>query len=500
MTHSARWPTWGGSARILATVAATTALLSVLGDGGADRHDPAAGPPPIAALPVAADTRPNILLVVTDDQRAGTVTPQVMPNTYRELVQHGFRFTRSFVTNPWCCPSRASILTGQYSHTNGVWTVGSPAGITAWFPHESSTLATWLRGAGYRTGIIGKYLNGYGKPSIPAYKPPGWDTTAIVTDLDYSENPGYFDYDLFDGTGLVHYGTDLSDYSTRVLTDRALHFIAPTTAAKPWFLYLAYTAPHGPAVNDPVDEDAARGFTYPMPANVCEQDVSDKPAFIRGQPACTRTQTQYDNRMRTQQAKMLASVDRGLGHILDQLTTSGQMRNTLIVFISDNGVQMGSHRMLGKEVPYEESIRVPLLMRWDALGAAPRTIGGLALNIDLAPTITDAAGVSAHNPYDGASLLPLLDGSATAVRKNFLIEHLSTGPNDPGGPSYCGVRSDRYKYVEYSTGESELYDLRADPAELTSRHNDPAMQPTVSRLKSRMLELCHPSPPGWNPQ
>jgi arylsulfatase A-like enzyme len=273
-----------GSARILVGVAVTSVLLSVAGDGDAGGHDPATGPGPIAARPVAADTRPNILLVVTDDQRAGTVTPQVMPNIYRELVQHGFRFTRSFVTNPWCCPSRASILTGQYSHTNGVWTVGSPAGITAWFPHESSTLATWLRGAGYRTGIIGKYLNGYGKPSIPAYEPPGWDTTAIVTDLDYSENPGYFDYDLFDGTGLVHYGTEPSDYSTRVLTDRALSFIAPTTAAQPWFLYLAYTSPHGPAVNDPVDDDAARGITYPMPANVCEQDVSDKPAFIRGSP------------------------------------------------------------------------------------------------------------------------------------------------------------------------------------------------------------------------
>jgi N-acetylglucosamine-6-sulfatase len=479
-------------------MAATTALLAALG-AAIPGPNGGAGPPSMTALPVAADTRPNILLVVTDDQREGTVTPRIMPNTYRELVQHGFRFSRSFVTNPWCCPSRASILTGQYSHTNGVWTVGSPAGITAWFPHEGSTLATWLHGAGYRTGLIGKYLNGYGKPSIPAYKPPGWDTTAIITDLDYSENPGYFDYDVFDGTGLVHYGSDPDDYSTRVLTDRAMRFVAPTTA-EPWFLYLAYPSPHGPAIHDPLDDDAARGITYPMPANVCEQDVSDKPAFIRAQPPCTRTQAQYDNRMRAQQAKMLASVDRGLGRILDRLTTSGQIANTLIVLISDNGVQMGSHRMLGKEVPYEESIRVPLLMRWDALGTAPRTIGGLALNIDLAPTITEAAGVSEHNPYDGTSLLPLLEGSATAVRRNFLIEHLSTGPSDPGGPSYCGVRTDGYKYVEYATGERELYDLRADPAELTSRHDDPAMQPTVRRLRTRMLQLCQPSPPGWDPK
>src|SRR4029453_10920806 len=110
----------------------------------------------------------------TDDQRGGTVTPAIMPNTYRELVQHGFRFNNSFVTNAWCCPSRASILTGQYSHTNGVWTVGGKYGVQAWLPHESSTLATWLQDAGYRTGIVGKYFNGYGTTAVPAYKSKGW--------------------------------------------------------------------------------------------------------------------------------------------------------------------------------------------------------------------------------------------------------------------------------------------------------------------------------------
>ncbi|GAB6985255.1 sulfatase family protein [Nocardioides pyridinolyticus] len=489
-----------GTTRALGRFAAPVLLLAALGGAGVQAPAPPADTPPAVALSAAADARPNILLVVTDDQREGTVTPAIMPNVHREFDRRGFRFTRAFVTNPWCCPSRASILTGQYSHTNGVWTVGPPAGITAWFPHEDSTLATWLHQAGYRTGIVGKYLNGYGKPAVPAYKPPGWGTTAIVADLDYQDSSGYFDYDIFDGTGLVHYGSEPSDYSTRVLTDRALGFLAPSSTAQPWFLYLAYTSPHGPAVHDPVDEDAARGVSYPMPPNVCEQDVSDKPAFVRGQPPCTRTQAQFDNRMRSQQAQMLASVDRGLGRILSLLETTGQMSNTLILFISDNGVQMGSHRLLGKEVPYEESIRVPLLMRWDALGAPPRRIGGLALNIDLAPTITDAAGVTTHNAYDGTSLLPLLDGSATWVRRSFLVEHLSTGPSDPGGPSYCAVRSDRYKYVEYATGERELYDLREDPAELTSRHDDVTMQATMNRLRQRMLQLCDPAPPGWTPR
>jgi arylsulfatase A-like enzyme len=213
------------------------------------------------------------------------------------------------------------------------------------------------------------------------------------------------------------------------------------------------------------------------------------------------TQAQNDNRMREQQAKMLISVDRGLGQIFADLKATGQMDNTLVIFISDNGYLSGNHRFLhGKELPYEESVRVPLLMRWDALGQAPRSFGAFALNIDLAPTITDAAGVTQHDPYDGASLLPLVNGTAASVRRDFLLEHLTTGPGDQGGPSYCAVRNKHYKYVEYSTGERELYDMIADPAELDSRHGDPALEMARNQLRNRMLQLCRPSPPGWTPQ
>jgi arylsulfatase A-like enzyme len=252
---------------------------------------------------------------------------------------------------------------------------------------------------------------------------------------------------------------------------------------------------------DPLDQNAAAGATFPMPANICEEDVSDKPAFVRGQAACTMTQSQYDNKMRGQQAKLLTSVDRGLGRIFDDLRATGQLNNTLVVFLSDNGSLTGSHRFVnGKELPYEESVRVPLLMRWDALAKTPRAIDAFALNIDVAPTITDAAGVTQHNPYDGTSLLPLLNEDVTSVRSDFLVEHLTTGPRDKGGPSYCGVRNKQFKYVEYSTGERELYDMVNDPAELSSRHGDPALQTTQAGLRNRMLQLCKPAPPGWNPQ
>jgi arylsulfatase A-like enzyme len=483
-----------GAAMLLAISAVAAA------GGAAGPTAPAHGPSSVRQQ-AAVDVRPNVLLVITDDQVAGTVTPPIMPNTYRELVQRGFRFTNAFVTNPWCCPSRASILTGQYSHTNGVWTVGGPYGMAAWFPHESSTLATWLDRAGYRTGIIGKYFNEYGQPAVPAYKPPGWDMTAIMTDLDYATNSGYFDYDLFESGGLRRYGANPEDYSTRVFSWKARQFMARTSADQPWFLYLSYTSPHGPTISDPLDENFPRDIQYPMSPNVCETDVSDKPAFVRRQPPCTLTQTQHNVLMRDKQGQMLASVDRGLGRIFAHLEATGQMDNTLILYVSDNGNLAGSHRFRdGKELPYEESVRVPLMLRWDALRTTPRSVDAFALNIDLAPTITDAVGVSEHNPYDGTSLLPLISGTASTVRQDFLLEHLTRGPHDPGGPSYCAVRNRRFKYVEYSTRERELYNMVIDPAELDSRHADPALQLTLERLRKRMLQLCQPSPPDWTPR
>jgi arylsulfatase A-like enzyme len=277
--------------------------------------------------------------------------------------------------------------------------------------------------------------------------------------------------------------------------------MARTSVDEPWFLYLAYTSPHGPTISDPLDENFPRDIQYQMSPNVCEADVSDKPAFVRRQPACTLTQARHNDLMRDKQGQMLASVDRGLGRIFDHLEATGQMDNTLIIYVSDNGNLSGSHRFRdGKELPYEESVRVPLMLRWDALGSAPRPIDAFALNIDLAPTITDAVGVSQHNPYDGTSLLPLISGTASTVRQDFLLEHLTRGPHDAGGPSYCAVRNRRFKYVEYSTGERELYDMVIDPAELVSRHADSAFQPTLTRLRKRMLELCQPSPPDWTPR
>jgi N-acetylglucosamine-6-sulfatase len=452
--------------------------------------------------PTAAATRPNVLLIVTDDQidRPRTVTAQIMPNVYRELVQQGTRFSNAFVTNSWCCPSRASILSGQYSHTNGVWTTGGRYSLPPWRAHENSTLATWLQGAGYRTGLIGKYMNEYGATSGTTYIPPGWNDWHAIMNLNYQVNSGYYNYDVYENGRIVHYGSSPGEYSTRVFTRKARDFITPRGDGRPWFLYLAMTSPHGPSIPDPLDSSAFPSFSVPKGPNICEADVSDKPLFIRQQSACSISADTYSQLVRNQQARMLASVDRGLGQLIADLKASGQMSNTLIIFVSDNGSLIRAHRVSGKELPYEESIRVPILARWDALGATPVTVSQFALNIDLAPTIVEAAGVSQHNPFDGRSLLPLLRGDSSGWRGDFLVEHLSTGANDRGGPSYCSVRNSRWKFVQYATGERELYDLTNDPYELVSRDGQAAYRTTEDALHSRMLRLCSPPPPGWQPQ
>ncbi len=318
--------------------------------------------------PEATVARPNILVVVTDDQRIGTVTPQIMPNVYSQLVQHGVSFDNGFVTNSWCCPSRASILTGQYSHTNGVWTTGGSYALPAWRKHESNTLATWLHGAGYRTALIGKYLNGFGATAATTYSPPGWDVTDIQMNIDYHGNDGYYNYDDYENGRIVHYGTAPEAYSTRVYTRKVRQFFAADpTDRYPKFAYLAYPSPHGPYTTDPLDTNALSGLSVKQPPNICEADVSDKPRFVRQQPACTSSDSLYSSHLRSQ-GRMLVSVDRGLGQLFGDLTRTGQIKNTIIIYISDNGWLMKAHRLTGKELPYEESIRVPFLFRWDALG------------------------------------------------------------------------------------------------------------------------------------
>ena len=427
-----------------------------------------------------------MVLVVTDDQRWDTL--DYMPTVSAELVRKGLMFTNAFVVNPLCCPSRASILTGTYSHANGVWSnSGSHGGIGA-FDHRA-TLATWLDAAGYETMLVGKYLNGYGLSFSSPFVPRGWDRW-----LAFFGAPGYSTYSLTDGTSVRSYGPGGAEgYSTDVLAAEAESFIRSATS--PFFLYFAPFAPHTvsrfsvkPA---PRHVDAFAGVPYMPPPSVNEADVSDKPELIR-----RRSTYAMENltEVREEQLEALLAVDDAVARMLAALGQTGTLQNTLFIFTSDNGYSWGEHRWDGKRVPYEESVRVPLVARWDQLDMPHRVENRFALNIDLAPTITRAAGITVRG-RDGRSLLPLLRGDPVAWRSRLLVEHRGALLL----PSYCAVRSQSWKYVQHRTREEELYDLARDPYELRNLAARPIHRARVmaSRLEVQRSS-CRP-PSGYRP-
>jgi N-acetylglucosamine-6-sulfatase len=426
--------------------------------------------------------RPSIVLILTDDQRWDTLW--AMPEVRRLLVHHGVTFSNAFVVNSLCCPSRSSILTGDYSHTTGVYRNSGTHGGFASFDGQS-TIATWLDAAGYDTALVGKYLNG----TPGGYVPPGWDTwNAIV--MSPSLGDYYYDWVMTIGTEVQGFGHDPGDYSTNVLADRAVDFVH--SAQGPLFLYFAPWAPHRVAVPAPGDEHAFSHLKPFRPPGFDERDVSDKPGYVRGIPRFDGGVLRHVDSSRQSQYRTLLAVDRAVGDIVQALRETGRLGNTMIVFASDNGLAWGEHRWDGKQTPYEESIRVPLVIRYPPLTRERRIAPQMALNIDLAPTFAALAG--APRPHvDGRSLLPLLEGS-TAWRHDFLIEH----EFDPRGtriPSYCAVRTTHQLFVAYGTGEREFYDLRSDPFELENRADDPATFRAREVLRQRVHALCDPPPP-----
>lgn len=440
-----------------------------------------------SAAPTRSDDargKPSIVLIVTDDQRWDTLW--AMPTLQTDLVGHGIEFANAFASNPLCCPSRASILTGLYSHSTGVYTnKGDPryAGFAAF--DDRSTVATWLEEAGYRTGLFGKYFNGY----HTEYVPPGWDRWfATIGDSSY------YDYRaVVDGT-MLRYGSDRSDYGTSVLTSEIVSFIDGTDPSTPLFAYFAPTAPHNPATHAPGDGGTFADLHPWRPASYNERDVSDKPAHIRRAPRLGATDRLEIDEFRRDQYRSLLAVDRAVGEIVQALRVTGRLSNTLIVFTSDNGKSWGEHRWQRKVVPYEESIRVPLVVRFDAAIEVPRIDRHLVVNVDVAPTIAELAG-AAVTGLDGRSLAPLFTSADAAWRTDFLLEHM---PDGPGVPTYCGVRTERYLLVHYSSGEEEVYDLARDPNELTNLAGHDRTEDVVRSLRVRLEQLCRPTPPGFS--
>lgn len=430
--------------------------------------------------PSSASTPPNIVLILTDDQRWDTLW--AMPTVQSELVAHGTSFSNAFVVNPLCCPSRASILTGRYSHSTDVYANVPPHGGFTSF-QDASTLATWLDRAGYETAMIGKYLNGYPEP----YVPPGWDYWSAFS-MPNRSGGEYFDYQLTTNGVLFSYGSEEIDYSTDVLAGQAESFVRDAT--DPFFLWFGPYAPHPPATPAPRHLEAFPDLETYRPPSYDEADVSDKPAWVQAlRPWGPEKEARIDG-LRAMQLRSLLAVDDAVGRILGALAETGRLSNTLILFTSDNGTHWGEHRVKGKNAPYEESIRVPFVVRFDPLLSEPRSDAHLVTNIDIAPTFAELAGFSPPG-IEGKSLVPLLASTETAWRTGFLVEHM----NGNGIPGYCEVRAEGYSYVEYDTGEKELYDLALDPYQLDNRAADPSYAPKVNALSRRLRKLCDPPPP-----
>jgi N-acetylglucosamine-6-sulfatase len=439
--------------------------------------------------PSAAARPPSIVVVLTDDQRSDTLW--AMPTVERDLVAHGLTFTNSFVVNSLCCPSRTSFLTGQYSHSTGVYLNSGPHGGFHAF-RDRRTIATVLHAAGYTTGLFGKYLNRYGVAAgDERYVPPGWDSWHV-----FLRQTMYYNYHLVENGHVRYYGDAPSDYSTDVLARKAAAFVA--RAPRPFFVELAPFGPHEPATPPPRHKSAFANSTWTKPPNFNEADLSDKPQYIRDLGPLTPKRIWQAEQLRRHQLAATLAIDDAVGALVRALKARHLLHSTLFLFTSDNGISWGAHSLVAarKGVPYEEAIRVPLVIRYDPLlHGRPRQDEQLALNIDYAPTFAALAGRRMPGA-EGRSLVPLLAGRQTRWRRDFLVEHLD-GPPQRDVPSYCAVRGERFKYVLYQTGEEELYDLQDDPYELQSQAANPAFANLKATLRARLSRLCVPRPPGY---
>ena len=456
----------------LAVVAATVASL-LSGDD-----------PPSAGAQTGA-ARPNVVVVMTDDQTAESM--RVMRNVRDLLIERGTSFTNAYATFPLCCPSRATYLTGQYAHNHGVLANTPPRGGYERFD-DSQALPVLLRRSGYVTGHVGKYLNGYGKAGESArHVPRGWhEWLAPVKETTFAA----YDYTLNENARLKRYGDSASDYKTDVFVDEAVRFIGRRAAdRRPFFLSLAPTVPHidgslpAEARRNPIPAPRHRGAfrdePLPTPPSFDEADVSDKPEFVRSEGRLdSETVAAVTRRYRSELESLLA-VDDAVGAIVRKLATEDVLDHTLIVFTSDNGYFHGQHRIYeGKDRAYEEAARVPLVVRGPGFPAGVER-EQLAGNIDLAPTILDVADARAGPAMDGRSLVPLAASSSQGTRRDLVLE----------GSTFRALRTPEYLYARQSTGEEELYDLARDPFELDSQHASPTYGAVRDRLRARLRAL-----------
>src|SRR5438132_4217221 len=461
---------------------------------------------PARAATGATPVRPNVVVLETDDQTLAEMA--VLPNVRRLIGDEGVTFDNNFDSFSLCCPSRASFLTGQYSHNNGVRGNAPPDGGFEKLD-STNTLAVWLQRAGYYTVHLGKYLNGYGRRN-PLEIPPGWSEWHGAVDPSTYR---YYGYTLNENGVLHTYCAvpEASCYQTDVYRDKANEIIRRRAPEEPFFLWVAFLANHSGGPRDPDDppglgtpvpapryKDRFAGTPLPQPPNFNEADVSDKPLVVRRRPLINASQMAAIQENWQQRRETLLSVDDAVASIVDTLRSTGQLDDTLILFTSDNGFFHGEHRVdNGKVLLYEPSIRVPLLMRWTGHSALPRGVhrSQLTMNVDYTETMLAAAGVKPGRVEDGTSLLPLWRDGGKELGPDLLVD------NSPGNGHFDAIRSRHFLYAEYANGDRELYDLVKDPYELQSQHANPAYDAIKTALAERLHVLvscagatCHVPP------
>lgn len=404
---------------------------------------------------------------------------QYMPQA-KELQQNGTTFSKYFVTDSLCCPSRASILTGRYPHNTGVYTNHAPDGGYLIFNRrnqEADTFATDLQAAGYRTALMGKYMNEYspGTTEAPGPVPVGWNEWAVGGMNAYRE----FNYKLNVNGKVRYFGDSRKDYLTDVISERGAKFIRRSVASKePFLLELAPYAPHAPYTPAPRDRKKFPGLKAPR-TPAYNNVTTNAPAWLAGKkPLSAEAITSMDAIFR-KRVQAVQAVDDMVARIKAELVAQGVADNTYLVFSSDNGFHLGEHRLrAGKQTAFDTDIRVPLVVTGPGVPAG-RVVDELAENIDLRPTFAALAGVAASPAVDGRDLSGLLHGNpVTDPRDAVLIEHHGpvTDADDPDlqpassgmPPTYSALRGPDWLYVEYITGEREYYDTAVDPDQVNN--------------------------------
>lgn len=449
-------------------------------------------------------SRPNLILIITDDLDFHLGSIGYMQNLQKLIIAEGLSFNNFYVTTPLCCPSRVTFLRGQYPHNHGIFTNAPPSGGFDAFTSldlESSTLATWLQAAGYRTVMLGKYLNGFPNKDDHFYIPPGWsEWYAPVRGKPYAGR----DYQLNDNGKKVNFGDQPEDYLTDVLAQRAVNFIRNVSKeSAPFFMYFSTYAPHEPARPAQRHQNLFNDIRAPQPPSFNEEDVGDKPEGIKGDPLLTQDEIIEINERYITRLRSMQAVDEMIAKLVQVLDKTNQLDNTYIVFTSDNGFHLGQHRLKkGKGTPYLEDIQVPFIVRGPEVVRGEVLDGYIVGNIDLAPTFAELAGIKYPEFVDGRSLVPLFTASRPPIaswRQALLLEQFKarnaneTDSTDSDEDTfsdqipdtsnnqeltllrnelvevlYLGLITPRYKFVEYGYGFRELYDLANDPYELNN--------------------------------